>query len=240
VGDAAANYEPTESARIVHGLNSDVDIVNELAQRKRLDTGELGERAIRALDRRYLWAPAPSSRSVTPPTPSRPSPARRGPADRERPDRYSRIRRPGPQTRSACCSTTFTGTIRRPSGRPYVSDTRAIYRHSVHVAREDLDTDGTDEDRIRRQAQWISHSRQRKRQHPPGACPHAAAQPSNWPRHDPSWRRGLRQSVGPTRRIARGPAVDALPVDIRQSWRRKIARVRPSGRPPGVGVVRPS
>jgi hypothetical protein len=50
-------HAPTESALIVHGPNSDVDLVNELAQRKRLDAGELGEQAIRAVDRDYLLRP---------------------------------------------------------------------------------------------------------------------------------------------------------------------------------------
>ncbi len=36
-------YEPSRSALIVHGPNADVDLVNELAQQKRLEAGELGE-----------------------------------------------------------------------------------------------------------------------------------------------------------------------------------------------------
>ena len=38
-------YEPTGSALIVHGPNSDVDLVNELARRERVDAGELGEQS---------------------------------------------------------------------------------------------------------------------------------------------------------------------------------------------------
>jgi len=44
----------------------------------------------------------------------------------------------------------------------YVGDTRAIYRHSVHVAREDLGIHGTDEDRICRYAQRIAENRNRQ------------------------------------------------------------------------------
>ena len=36
-------YEPVDSALIVHGPNPDVDLVNELAQQKRIECGELGE-----------------------------------------------------------------------------------------------------------------------------------------------------------------------------------------------------
>jgi hypothetical protein len=43
----------------------------------------------------------------------------------------------------------------------YVGDTRAVYRHTVHVAREDLGVDGTDEDRIARYGARISHARER-------------------------------------------------------------------------------
>jgi conjugative relaxase-like TrwC/TraI family protein len=43
----------------------------------------------------------------------------------------------------------------------YVADTRAIYHHTVHLARDDLGTDGTDVDRLQRHAQTISDSRSR-------------------------------------------------------------------------------
>ena len=43
----------------------------------------------------------------------------------------------------------------------YVADTRARYGHTVHLAREDLGTDGTDEDRLERYAAAISESRAR-------------------------------------------------------------------------------
>jgi hypothetical protein len=56
---------------------------------------------------------------------------------------------------------TLAGHWSQAKQETYVADTRAVYRHSVHVAREDLGTDGTDEDRIGRYAQRISESRQR-------------------------------------------------------------------------------
>lgn len=43
----------------------------------------------------------------------------------------------------------------------YVADTRARYGHTVHLAREDLGTDGTDADRLERYATAISESRAR-------------------------------------------------------------------------------
>jgi hypothetical protein len=52
-----SDYEPCESALIVHGPNSDVDLVNELAQRKRHEHAELGDPAVRAVDRDYLLRP---------------------------------------------------------------------------------------------------------------------------------------------------------------------------------------
>ena len=203
-------YEPTESALIVHGPNSDVDLVNELAQQKRLDAGELGEQAIRAVDRDYLLRPGDlvavrnaaytfpaqpggrdptgsrtaRSRSSNPSTPS---------ATHSRSWSTSRAPSRGSSrsTKPACAQSTPPANAPPPSGsttrctasppkaRPsaapppspghwsqakqetYVGDTRAIYRHSVHLAREDLGTDGTDEDRISRYAQRISASRQR-------------------------------------------------------------------------------
>jgi hypothetical protein len=56
---------------------------------------------------------------------------------------------------------TLAGHWSQAKQETYVGDTRAIYRHTVHIARGDLGTDGTDEDRIRRYAQRISANRQR-------------------------------------------------------------------------------
>ena len=100
-------YEPAEAALIVHGPNSDIDLVNELAQQKRLDAGELSVHAVPAVDRDYLLGPATSSQSATPPTPSRPNPASRGPNA----SRTARPRSSNPSTRSAtrspCCCTSL-------------------------------------------------------------------------------------------------------------------------------------
>ena len=49
--------DPGQSALIVHGPNSDVDLVNELAQQRRLEAGELGTQAVPAVDRNYLLRP---------------------------------------------------------------------------------------------------------------------------------------------------------------------------------------
>ena len=56
---------------------------------------------------------------------------------------------------------TLAGHWSQAKQQTYVGDTRAIYRHSVHIAREDLGTNATDEDRISRYAQRISANRQR-------------------------------------------------------------------------------
>ena len=56
---------------------------------------------------------------------------------------------------------TLAGHWSQAKRETYVGDTRAIYRHTVHVAREDLGVDGTDEDRIARYAQRIAENRQR-------------------------------------------------------------------------------
>ena len=57
---------------------------------------------------------------------------------------------------------TLAGHWSQAKQETYVGDTRAVYRHSVHVAREDLGLDGTHEDRIARYAQRISENRQRQ------------------------------------------------------------------------------
>jgi hypothetical protein len=204
-------YQPNESALIVHGPNSDVDLVNELAQRKRLDAGELGERAIRAVDRDYLLRPgdvvairnAAYAFDAQPGTP-RPKRIENGQTaivesvDSERDTLTLLLREPGAEPRlvqidqarlrsehaackrtaavrlnyalhsfpaqgaTMCGTATLAGHWSQAKQQTYVGDTRAIYRHSVHVARDDLGTDGTDEDRLSRYAQRISANRQRQ------------------------------------------------------------------------------
>lgn len=46
--------DPRQSTLIVHGPNSDVDLVNDFPQQGRLDDGELGQQAVPAVDRDYL------------------------------------------------------------------------------------------------------------------------------------------------------------------------------------------
>ena len=87
------DYEPAESALIIHGPNSDVDLVNELAQHKRLQAGELGEHAVQAVDRDYLLRPgdlvAVRNAAYTFDAPVGNAAAQAG---RERPGRHRRIR----------------------------------------------------------------------------------------------------------------------------------------------------
>jgi len=203
-------HQPTKSMLIVHGPNSDVDLVNELAQRKRLDAGELGKQTIRAVDRDYLLRPGDvvSIRSAAytfPARPGHPRPKRieNGQiaivesVDPERDALTLLLREPGAETRlvevdqarlraehaagklaaairlnyavhsfpaqgaTVDGTATLAGHWSQARQETYVGDTRAIYRHTVHVAREDLGIDGTDKDRIGRYARRISHSRQR-------------------------------------------------------------------------------
>jgi hypothetical protein len=203
--------QPTESALIVHGPNSDVDLVNELAQQKRLQAGELGGQTIRAVDRDYFLRPGDvvavrNGAYAFPAQPGRPRPRRieNGQTaivesvDPERDALTLLLREPGAEprlievdqarlraestvgTRAAAvrlnyalhsfpaqgatvhATATLAGHWSQAKQETYVGDTRAVYRHSVHLAREDLGTDGTDEDRISRYAQRISENRQRR------------------------------------------------------------------------------
>ena len=189
-------YEPAESALIVHGPNSDVDLVNELAQQKRLDAGELAEHAVPAVDRDYLLRPGDvvamrNAAYTFQAQPGQPRPKRieNGQTaivesvDPQRDTLTLLLREPGAQPRlveidqarlraeHACGkraaavrlnyalhtfpaqgatvhgTATLAGHWSQAKQETYVGDTRAIYRHSVHIAREDLGTDGTDEDR---------------------------------------------------------------------------------------------
>lgn len=57
---------------------------------------------------------------------------------------------------------TLAGHWSQAKRETYVGGARAVYRHTVQVAREDLGVDGTDEDRITRYAQRIAENRQRR------------------------------------------------------------------------------
>ena len=203
-------YEPAGSALIVHGPNSDVDLVNELAQQKRPDAGELGVQTIRAVDRDYLLRPGDlvavrNAAYTFPAQPARPRPKRieNGQVaiveavDPERDRLTLLLREPGSEPRlveidqarvraehaagkrtaavrlnyalhsfpaqgaTVQGTATLAGHWSQAKQETYVGDTRAIYRHTVHLGREDLGTDETDEDRIGRYAQRISANRQR-------------------------------------------------------------------------------
>jgi hypothetical protein len=204
-------YEPTGSALIVHGPNHDVDLINQLAQHKRLEAGELGERAIRAVDRDYLLRPGDlvavrNAAYTFPANPRgrRPKRLENGQAaivqsvDPRRDTLTLLVREPGAQPRvveidqsrlraeHAACeraatvrlnyalhsfpaqgatvqgTATLAGHWSQGNQETYVGDTRAVYRHSVHLARADLGLAGTDEDRIGRYAQRISQNRKRQ------------------------------------------------------------------------------
>jgi conjugative relaxase-like TrwC/TraI family protein len=203
-------YGPAGAALIVHGPSSEVDLVNQLAQAKRLEAGELGELGIRAVDRDYVLRPgdlvAIRSAAYTFPTqPGQPRPRRieNGQVatveavDPRRDTLMLLLREPGSEprlveidqarlrakhaagTRAAAIrlnyalhsfaaqgatvdgTATLAGHWSQAKQETYVGDTRAVYRHTVHIAREDLGTDATDEARIGRYAQRISANRQR-------------------------------------------------------------------------------
>ena len=202
--------DPGQSALIVHGPNSDVDLVNELAQQRRLEAGELGTQAVPAVDRNYLLRPGDlvAIRDAAyrfPPRSDGPRPKRVengqiaviDAVDPEKDAVRLLVREPGAEPRlveidqarlraehaagkraaavrlayamhsfpaqgaTVQGTATLAGHWSQAKRETYVGDTRAIYRHTVHVAREDLGVDGTDEDRIARYAQRIAENRQR-------------------------------------------------------------------------------
>ena len=204
-------YDPTESALIVHGPNPDVDLVNELAQQTRLEAGELGEQAVRAVDRDYLLRPGDvvairNAAYTLGSQQGRPRPKRveNGQVaivesvDPKRDTLTLLLREPGAEPRlveidharlrlehavgkraaavrlnyamhpfpaqgaTVHGTATLAGHWSQAKQETYVGDTRAIYGHSVHVAREDLGIHGTDEDRIGRYAQRIAENRHRQ------------------------------------------------------------------------------
>jgi hypothetical protein len=204
-------YAAAETALIVHGPNSDVDLVNELAQHKRLKAGELGEQVIRAVDRDYVLRPGDvvairNAAYVFPGRPGQPRPKRveNGQVgivesvDRGRDTLTLLLREPGTEPRlveidqarlrtehaagkrtaavrlnyalhsfpaqgaTLHATATLAGHWSQAKQESYVGDTRAIYRHTVHVAREDLGTEGTDDERILRFARRVAENRQRR------------------------------------------------------------------------------
>jgi conjugative relaxase-like TrwC/TraI family protein len=203
--------EPGESALIVHGPNADVDLVNELAQRKRINAGELGEQAIPAIDcdyplragdvvavRNAAYTFEATSDGLRPKRIENGQTAVVESVNPRRDTLRLLLREPGAEPRlveidqarlrtqhaagkraaairlnyamhsfpaqgaTVHATATLAGHWSQAKRETYVGDTRAIYRHTVHLAREDLGTDGTDEDRIARYAQRISENRHRQ------------------------------------------------------------------------------
>jgi hypothetical protein len=202
--------DPRQSMLIVHGPNSDVDLVNELAQHRRLEAGELAEQAVPAVDRDYLLRPGDvvairDAAYTFPPRQDAPRAKRVengqiAVIDAVDPGKDTvrlLVREPGAQPRlveidqarlriehaagrrtaavrlayamhsfpaqgaTVQGTATLAGHWSQAKRETYVGDTRAIYRHTVHVAREDLGIDGIDEDRIARYAQRIAENRER-------------------------------------------------------------------------------
>jgi conjugative relaxase-like TrwC/TraI family protein len=202
--------DPSRSMLIAHGPNSDVDLINELAQQRRLEAGELGEQAMPAVDRDYPLRPGDlvairDAAYTFPPGPdgARPKRIENGQlavietVDPDNDTLRLLVHEPGAEPRlvqidqarlraehaagkraaavrlayamhsfpaqgaTVHGTATLAGHWSQAKRETYVGDTRAIYRHTVHVAREDLGLDGTDEDRIARYAQRIAENRQR-------------------------------------------------------------------------------
>lgn len=136
---------------------------------------------------------------------------------------------------------TLAGNWSQAKQETYVGDTRAVYRHSVHIAREDLGSDGTDEDRIGRYAQRISENRQRHASirhalDPAAARRRTASPPARPRRHSDPRRAGL------MRPVARHVRVYARHVARRRNtaarWRRLTSDRDRQQRPPTA--ARPS
>ena len=201
-------YEPAESALIVHGPNSDVDLVNELAQQKRLDAGELGAaRGPRGRPRLPTAGPATSSQSATPPTPSRPSPAARGPSA----SRTARPRSSNPSTRSAtrspcCCASPapnrgWSRSTRRGCVEEHAAGKRAAAVR-LNYALHSFPAQGATVHGTATLAGHWSQAKQRdlRRRHPRDLPPQRPRRPRG-PRH---------------RRHRRGPHRPLRPADLRQ------------------------
>jgi conjugative relaxase-like TrwC/TraI family protein len=204
------DYQPDQAGLIVHGPNCDVDVVNELAQLRRVDAGELGAETIPAVDRSYslragdVVAIRNAAYQFEPDATGRR--ARRvengqvavvDSVDPERDRLRLMVREPGAEPRLVeidqgrlrqehargeraagvrlhyamhsfpAQGATLRGTAAlgghwsQAKKETYVGDTRAVYRHTVHVARTDLGADGNDQDRVARYAQRIASSRER-------------------------------------------------------------------------------
>ena len=185
---------------LVHGTNGDVDTVNDLAQARRLDAGELGTRSIAAPDRDYRLyegdsivlrgAPLrlPDGRRIENGTTMRLvgvdesvdrvtvrftrasaaeelatldlAPMRHADTSLRRPAlRLAYAMHPNPAQGATVARTATLGHAIADRNSVYVADTRARYGHTVHLAREDFGSDGTDADRLARYASALSELR---------------------------------------------------------------------------------
>jgi hypothetical protein len=88
-------------------------------------------------------------------------PLRHAHGDRRPALRLAYAMHPSPAQGATVARTAALGHPVADRNATYVADTRARYGHKVHLAREDLGTDGTDEDRLARYAETISASRSR-------------------------------------------------------------------------------
>jgi hypothetical protein len=146
---------------------------------------------------------------------------------------------------------TLAGHCSQSKHETYVGDTRAIYRHSVHVAREDLGVDGHDDDRLARYAQRISENRERRASIHYALDPRhhlAVTLPDNQPlphqlttgdippaRHLVAGRAGKRQAVAKLREIHR---CSRRPVARPGNRARKQTSTTEGNRAVGVGPRR--
>jgi conjugative relaxase-like TrwC/TraI family protein len=278
-------HAPYRSMLIVHGPNSDVDLVNELAQRKRLDAGELGEQAVSAVDRDYqlragdLVAIRGAAYTFPPcsdgPPPKRVENGQIALIDAVDPAKDTvrlLVREPGAEPRlveidqarlraehaagqrtaavrlayamhsfpaqgaTVEGTATLAGHWSQAKRETYVGDTRAVYRHTVHLAREDLGVSGTDEDRVARYARRITANRQRLASISSAIDPRLQLQPElPVPQPIPGVTNEQRATTQPPSR-ARGDTSKGSPARTPRDVRRPVPT---SSRPPAGPAERP-
>jgi ATP-dependent exoDNAse (exonuclease V) alpha subunit len=262
--------DPCRSMLIVHGPNSDVDLVNELAQQKRLDAGELGEQAVSAIDRDYQLRPGDlvairDAAYTFPPCSDGPPPKRVengqialiDAIDPAKDTVRLLVREPGAEPRlveidqvrlayamhsfpaqgaTVQGTATLAGHWSQAKRETYVGDTRAIYRHTVHVAREDLGVAGTDEDRIARYARRITANRQRLASISSAINPTLELQPElPTPQPIPGVTNEQRATTQPPSK-AQGGTSTGSPIQTPQNARLPVP---PGNRPPAGSSERP-
>ena len=195
------DHEVDQAVLIVHGTNGDVDTVNVLAQRRRLEAGELADARVRAPDHDYdihgndviVLRGAPlrlpgggriengttmTVAGVDPGTQTISvrfstgagaqctanidvASMRTTEAERRPSLRLAYAMHPNPAQGATVDRTAALAHPIADRNATYVGDTRARFGHTVYLAREDLGTEGTDEDRVARYSEAISSSRSR-------------------------------------------------------------------------------